>query len=127
MKPLDVDENVHFIVHDSINLNAQCTEGCVCVCVCVCVCGRKIESHTKIKEKEKDSWCTYKILKNLKRLVVQSHSQNRCVFRHLQNAANESASLIVCGVRAFQSLGVELEMTWKPNCIWVLLSSTWNL
>ena len=54
MKPFDVDEDVHFIVHDSINLNAQCTEGCVCVCVCVC--GREIESHTKIKEK--DSWCT---------------------------------------------------------------------
>ena len=39
---------------------------------------------------------------------VQSHLQNRCIFRRLQNAAKESASLIVCS-RAFQSLGAELE------------------
>ena len=32
-----------------------------------------------------------------------------------QNAAKESASLIVCG-RAFLSLGAELKMALKPNC-----------
>ena len=46
--------------------------------------------------------------------MVQIHSENRCVFRDLQNAAKGSASLIVCG-RAFQSLGAELEKAWKPN------------
>ena len=59
--------------------------------------------------------------------MVQSHSQNRWVFRCLRNAAKESASLSDCGGRAFQSLGAELEKAWKPSCIWVLLSSTWNL
>ena len=56
--------------------------------------------------------------------MVQSHSQNRCIFRHLQNAANESASLIVCG-RAFHNLGAELEKARKPNLfLGVFFSST---
>ena len=40
--------------------------------------------------------------------LVQNHSQNRCISRHMRNSAKESAALIVCG-RAFQSLGAELE------------------
>jgi len=38
--------------------------------------------------------------------MVQSHSENRWVFRRLLNAAKESASL---NVRAFQVLGAEME------------------
>ena len=77
-----------FIALDSINLNAQCVlvkwgDGK----------GRELESHKK--DPQKDTWCK-----------VQSHSQNRCVFRRLRNAAKETASLIVCG-RALQSLGAE--------------------
>ena len=48
---------------------------------------------------------------------MQSHLQNRCIFRRLRNAAKESASLIVCS-RAFQSL----EQSWKRlrnQTVWV--------
>ena len=40
--------------------------------------------------------------------MVQSYLQNMSIVRHLQNAAKEASSMIVCG-RAFQSLGAELE------------------
>ena len=76
-----------FIVHDCTNLNVQCVEGCI---------GKKRKSHN------------LKLKKPQKRHMVQSYLQNRCIVRHLQNAAKEAASLIVCG-RAFQSLGAELE------------------
>ena len=55
------------IVHASINLNVQCAEtGGI---------------HDVFKKREKSH-------------IVQSHSQNRWVFRRLRNAAKESASLI---------------------------------
>ena len=50
-----------------------------------------------------------------KRHMVQSHSQIRCFFRRLWNAAKVSASLIACGGRAFHSLGAEVEKTLKPD------------
>ena len=41
----------------------------------------------------------------------------------MQKAAKESASLIVCGGRAFQSLEAELEKALKPNCFLVVFST----
>lgn len=44
--------------------------------------------------------------KEKRHMVLQSHSENRWVFRRLLNAATESASL---NVKAFQILGAEME------------------
>ena len=46
----------------------------------------------------------------------ESQSENRSVFRHLRDVAEESASPIVCG-RAFQSLRAELEKALTPSCL----------
>ena len=46
--------------------------------------------------------------------MVQSHSENRSVFRCLQTAAKESANLIFLWWGT-QSLGAELEKPLKPN------------
>ena len=56
----------------------------------------------KIKKKEKD--CRCKVIHRI-----------GGVLQTMQNAAKESASLIVCGGRAFQNLGEELEKALKPN------------
>ena len=50
---------------------------------------------------------------------MQSHLENRWVFRRQRNYAKESASLITCG-RAFHSLGAELEESLKPMCFIVV-------
>ena len=55
--------------------------------------------------------------------MVKSHSQNRCVFRRLRNAAKVCVSLIVCDSRAFWSLGAELEKARNPNCVLVCSSA----
>ena len=70
-----------FIVHGSINVNAQWAE----------------EKVIMIKIKKKKT-------------MVQIHSENMWVCGRPRNAANQAASLIVCG-RPFQSLGAELEKT----------------
>ena len=51
-----------------------------------------------------------------KRHMVQSHSENGWVFRRLQNAAKESASVIVCG-RRLSSRGHENHKRLKINSI----------
>ena len=96
-----------FIACDSINLNAHCAER---------VGGGNI-NHQKQTTTKKQKTKTAK-----KGHMVQIHSENRCVFRDLQNATNGSASLIVCG-RAFQSLGAELEKARKPNFFGVFFSA----
>ena len=68
------------IAYDSINLNAQSIEG-----------GGGGEKVIKIK------------IKKRKRHMVQSHLENRWVFKRLRNAAEESAFLTVCGRKAWET------------------------